>query len=103
MVDLAQILTAAAPILPAILGPFAALTANAAEKLTAVPYQGRSLATIVLAVFLSSLAICVIAAGAAGRLAGDWQSILRLLVEAIVTTLAGCGAYSLAQAEKPIL
>lgn len=103
MVDFTQILTMAAPVLPAILGPIAAVTANAAEKIPAVPYQARSLSTIVLAVFLASLAICVIAAGATGRLNGDWQGILRLVVEAIVTTLAGCGAYSLAKAEKPIL
>lgn len=103
MVDVTQILTVAAPILPAIFGPIASLTANAAEKLPAVPYQARSLGTIVLAVFLASLAICVIAAGATGRLTGDWQNILRLIVEAIVTTLAGCGAYSLTQAQKPLI
>jgi lysylphosphatidylglycerol synthetase-like protein (DUF2156 family) len=103
MVDLMQILSMAAPILPAILGPAAALTANAVEKTPVIPYQARSISTIVLAVFLSSLAICVIAAGATGRLTGDWEGILRLLIESIVTTLAGCGAYSLSQARKPLI
>jgi hypothetical protein len=42
-------------------------------------------------------------AGATGRLTGDWQSILQILIEALATTLAGCGAYSLTQAKKPIL
>jgi cytochrome c biogenesis protein CcdA len=103
MVDLAALGGIIAPILPAILGPVASAAANAAEKLPVVPYEGKSIATIVLAVFLASLAICVVVAGATGRLAGDWQSLLRILIEAIATTLAGCGAYSLAQARKPLV
>ena len=103
MVDLAALAGLAGGILPAILGPVAAITANAVEKTPLVPYEGKSIATIVLAVFLCSLAIVVVAAGATGRLTGDWQSILRILIESIVTTLAGCGAYSLTQARKPIV
>ena len=103
MVDLAALGGIIAPILPAILGPVAATVTNAAEKLPVVPYEGKTIGTIVLAVFLASLAICVVVAGAMGRLAGDWQSLLRILIEALVTTLAGCGAYSLTQARKPLL
>lgn len=103
MVDVSAIAGVAAGILPAILGPVAAIATNAAEKLPLVPYEGKTIGTIVLAVFLASLAICVIVAGALGKLTGDWQSILKILVDAIVTTLAGCGAYSLTQARKPIV
>ena len=103
MVDVSAIAGVAAGILPAILGPVAAITTNAAEKLPLVPYEGKTIGTIVLAVFLASLAIVVVVAGAMGRLNGDWQSILKILVDAIVTTLAGCGAYSLTQARKPIV
>ena len=103
MVDLAAIAASAAGLLPALLGPVAAITTNAAERLPIIPYGGKSIATITLAVFLSSLAIVVVVAGAMGRLTGDWQSILRILVDSIVTTLAGCGAYSLTQARKPII
>ena len=103
MVDLSAIAGVATTLLPAILGPVAAITTNAAEKLPVVPYKGQSIATIVLAVFLASLTICVIVAGATGRLSGNWQDLVRILVESIVTTLAGCGAYSLSQARKPIV
>lgn len=103
MVDFAALAALAAPLLPAILGPVASVTANAAEKLPVVPYEGKTIGTIVLAVFLASLTICVIVAGALGRLSGDWQSLVRILIDAIVTTLAGCGAYSLSQARKPII
>lgn len=103
MVDLAALGALVAPILPAILGPVAATVTNAAEKLPLVPYEGKTIGTIVLAVFLASLAICVVVAGAMGRLTGDWQSLVKILVDAIVTTLAGCGAYSLTQARKPLV
>jgi hypothetical protein len=100
MVDFGALLTLALPILA---GPVASAVTNAAEKLPVVPYEGRSIGTIVLAVFLASLGICVVVAGAMGRLAGDWQSLLQLLIEALATTLAGCGAYSLTQARKPLV
>jgi hypothetical protein len=100
MVDLGALLTLALPILA---GPVASAVTNAAEKLPVVPYEGKSIGTIVLAVFIASLGICVVVAGAMGRLAGDWQSLLQLLIEALATTLAGCGAYSLTQARKPLV
>jgi len=100
MVDFGALLTLALPILA---GPVASAVTNAAEKLPVVPYEGKSIGAIVLAVFLASLAICVVVAGATGRLAGDWQSLLQLLIEALATTLAGCGAYSLTQARKPLV
>jgi hypothetical protein len=100
MVDFGALLTLALPILA---GPVASAVTNAAEKLPVVPYEGRSIGTIVLAVFLASLGICVVVAGATGRLNGDWQSLLQLLIEALATTLAGCGAYSLTQARKPLV
>lgn len=100
MVDFGALLTLALPILA---GPVASAVTNAAEKLPVVPYEGRSIGTIVLAVFLASLGICVVVAGATGRLAGDWQSLLQLLIEALATTLAGCGTYSLTQSRKPLV
>jgi hypothetical protein len=100
MVDFGALLTLALPILA---GPVASAVTNAAEKLPVVPYEGKSIGTIVLAVFLASLGICVVVAGATGRLNGDWQSLLQLLIEALATTLAGCGAYSLTQARKPLV
>jgi hypothetical protein len=100
MVDFGALLTLALPILA---GPVASAVTNAAEKLPVVPYEGKSIGTIVLAVFLASLGICVVVAGAMGRLNGDWQSLLQLLIEALATTLAGCGAYSLTQARKPLV
>jgi hypothetical protein len=103
MVDFAALAALASPLLPAILGPVASLATNAAEKLPVVPYEGKTIATIVLAVFLASLAMVVIAAGATGRLTGEWQDLVRILIEALVTTLAGCGAYSITQARKPII
>ena len=103
MVDFGAIGGLLGAALPILAGPVASVVTNAAEKLPVVPFKGQSVATIVLAVFLASLAICVIVAGATGRLSGDWQSLLRILIEAIATTLAGCGAYSLTQARKPLV
>ena len=100
MVDFGALITMALPILA---GPVASAITATAEKAPAVPYKARSIGTIVLAVFLASLTICVLAAGVTGRLSGNWQDLVRILVESIVTTLAGCGAYSLTQAKKPIL
>jgi fructose-specific phosphotransferase system IIC component len=100
MVDFGAILTMALPILA---GPVASAVTQAVEKAPSVPYKARSIGTIVLAVFLASLALCVLVAGVMGRLSTDWQSLLQILIEAIATTLAGCGAYSLTQAKKPLL
>lgn len=100
MVDLGALITMALPILA---GPVASAITATAEKAPAVPYKARSIGTIVLAVFLASLALCVLVAGVMGRLSTDWQSLLQILIEAIATTLAGCGAYSLTQADKPLL
>lgn len=100
MVDFGALFTLALPVLA---GPVASAITKGVEKAPVVPYKARSIGTIVLAVFLVSLALCVLVAGVMGRLSTDWQSLLQILIEAIATTLAGCGAYSLTQAEKPLL
>ena len=103
MVDLAAIAMAASGLLPAIIGPVASVITKQAEKAPAIPYEGKTIGTIVLAVFLTALTLAIVVAAAMGRLAGDYQSIIRVLVDAIVATLAGAGAYSLTQARKPIV
>jgi len=100
MVD---VLGLATTLLPAVIGPVASVVAKQAEKMPLVPYEGNTIGSIVLAVFLAALGLAVEAAGATGRLNGDWESMLRVLVDAIVATLAGCGAYSLTQARKPLI
>lgn len=103
MVDVAAIAAAAYGLLPAVIGPVASIITSQVEKTPVIPYEGKTIGTIVLAVFLTALTLAIVVAAAMGRLAGDYQSIIRVLVDTIVATLAGCGAYSLTQAEKPIV
>lgn len=103
MVDFGAIALAASGLLPAIIGPAASVIAKQAEKAPVIPYEAKSIGTIVLAVFLAALTLAVVAAGATGKLTGDWNSLVKVLIDAIVGTLCGCGVYSLTQARKPIV
>jgi hypothetical protein len=103
MVDFGAIALAASGLLPAIIGPVASVITKQAEKAPVVPYKAQTIGSIVLAVFLAALTLAIVAAGATGRLAGDWNSLVKVLVDAIVGTLCGCGVYSLTQARKPIV
>lgn len=103
MVDIAAIAAAASGLLPAIIGPVASVITAKAERAPVIPYEGKSIGTIVLAVFLTALALAIVVAGATGRLTTGWQDLVRVLIEAIVATLAGCGAYSLTHTSKPIV
>jgi len=96
---LAPLLTAVAPL---VVAPVASLAANAAEKLPVIPYQGQTKAGIVLALLLASLGVRVVLASATGTLGSlDWQAELRLVVDAVVATLAAAGGYSLTKSDKP--
>lgn len=96
---LAPLLTSLAPL---VVAPVASLAANAAEKLPVIPYQGQTKGGIILALLIASLGIRVVLASLTGTLAGiDWQAELRLVIDAVVATLAAAGGYSLVQSSKP--
>ena len=103
MVDFGAIAAAASGLLPVIIGPVASVITKKAEEAPAVPFKAQTIGSIVLAVFLAALTLAIVVSGATGRLTGDWQSLMRVLIDAIVATLCGCGAYSLTQARKPIV
>jgi glutamine synthetase adenylyltransferase len=100
--NLDLILPALAPLLPLVIAPAAATITEAAKRVPAVPFDGRTKATILAALLAVSLLLRVAIAWVTGTLDHiSWADELRVLVDAIIAALTAAGGYALLTSSKP--
>lgn len=82
--------------IPLMIGPAASVIVEAAKRVPAVPFDGRTRASIALALLVVSLTARAGIAWLNGDLGGlDWNTELRILLDAVLAALAAAGGYSL--------